>query len=176
MLEEVRAAAANARATGVYPAGLEESLQSDFARQLHRPDPRERILHLRKELERLSSAAQLKQTAASTSSSVPGGSAAHKAVAKVVGRQMTALYEQMNEFTGDLLPVISHVVDVLQDPRSHMHEDMVSELDSMQDRVAELQRTLDHIHSSSHKCKKLRRGTRARNPFRLCQSGILREP
>lgn len=148
VLEEVRVAAANARATGVYPAGLEESLQSDFARQLHRPDPRDRILHLRKELERLNSAAHLKQTSAPTTSSLPGGSAAHKAVAKVVGRQINALYEQMNEFTGELLPVIGHVVDGLQDPRSHMHEDLMCELDSMQDRVAELQRTLDHLDTS----------------------------
>jgi len=66
----------------------------------------------------------------------------------VVGRQINALYEQMNEFTGELLPVIGHVVDGLQDPRSHMHEDLMCELDSMQDRVAELQRTLDHLDTS----------------------------
>ncbi|CAN5440114.1 hypothetical protein BH10ACT3_BH10ACT3_00810 [soil metagenome] len=143
VLEEVRAAASQARASGVYPDGLEEALQSDFARQLRRPDPRDRIVHLRNELERLSSAAHLERTSVETTSSLPGGSAAHKAVGKVVGRQMNALYDQMNGFTDELLPVIGHVVDGLQDPRSHIHDDLVQELDSVQDRVAELQRTLD---------------------------------
>lgn len=145
VLEEVRAAAAHARSSGVYPEGLEEALQSDFARQLRRPDPRDRIVHLRNELQRLHSAAHLERAAVETTSSVPGGSAAHKAVGKVVGRQINSLYDQMNDFTAELLPVIGHVVDGLQDPRSHIHDDLVQELDSVQDRVAELQRTLDML-------------------------------
>lgn len=145
VLEDVRAAAAQARASGVYPDGLEEALQSDFARQLRRPDPRDRIVHLRNELERLRSAAHLERSSVATTSSVPGGSAAHKVVGKVVGRQVGALYEQLNSFTDELLPLIGHVVDGLQDPRSHMHDDLVQELDSVQDRVAQLQRTLDML-------------------------------
>lgn len=127
----------------MYPDGLEEALQSDFARQLRRPDPRERIVHLRNELERLRSSARLDRSAVPTDSSIPGGSAAHKAVGKAVGRQIGGLYDQLNEFIDDLLPVIGHVVDGLQDPRSHIHDDLVQELDTVQDRVAELQRTLD---------------------------------
>ena len=145
VLEEVRAAAAHARESGVYPDGLEQALQSDFARQLRRPDPRDRIVHLRNELERLRSAAHIERTSVATTSSVPGGSAAHRVVGKVVGRQMNALYDQVNEFTGELLRVIGHVVDGLQDPRSHIHDDLVQEMDSVQDRVAELQRTLDML-------------------------------
>ncbi|MBS1836663.1 MAG: class I SAM-dependent methyltransferase [Actinobacteria bacterium] len=145
VLEEVRAAAEAARASGVYPEGLEEALQSDFARQLRRPDPRERILHLRHELDRLNAADHFRRASAPTTSSVPGGSAAHKAVAKVVGRQIEGLSDRMQEFSQDLLPVISHVVDGLQDPRSHIHDDIVHELDSMQDRVAGLQSTLDRL-------------------------------
>ncbi|MEI2698422.1 MAG: hypothetical protein V9E94_08760 [Microthrixaceae bacterium] len=134
VLEDVRAAAAQARASGVYPDGLEEALQSDFARQLRRPDPRERIVHLRNELERLRSSARLDRSAVPTDSSIPGGSAAHKAVGKAVGRQIGGLYDQLNEFIDDLLPVIGHVVDGLQDPRSHIHDDLVQELDTVQDR------------------------------------------
>lgn len=145
VLQEVRAAAAAARADGVYPDGLEESLQSDFARQLRRPDPRDRIVHLRNELDRLNSSAHFARSMAPTSSSVPGGSAAHKAVAKVVGRQINGLSDQMQSFSRDLLPVIGHLVDGLQDPRSHLHDDIVHELDSLQDRVAALQSTLDHM-------------------------------
>lgn len=148
VLAEVLATAAEARASGVYPDGLEEALQSDFARQLRRPDPRDRIVHLRNELQRLRGTAHLDRSAVPTSSSVPGGAAAHKAVSKAVSRQVSPLYDHFNDFSDELLVVLGHVVDGLQDPQSHTHDDVVAEIDAVQDRVAQLQRTLDGLGTS----------------------------
>ena len=144
VMEEVLEAARAARESGVYPPGLEEQLQSDFARQLHRPDPRDRVVHLRNLLEELSST-RLGREAVPTSSSVPGGSAAHKAVSKAVGRQIDGVYLQLNEYTEHLVELLATVVEGLEDPKSHVHSEILYEIDAVQDRVAELQVTIDSL-------------------------------
>lgn len=144
VMQEVLDAAQAARDSGVYPPGLEEQLQSDFARQLHRPDPRDRIVHLRNILAALSEH-RLGRAEVPTTSSVPGGTAAHKAVSKAVGRQIDGVYQQINDYTDHLIGVLSFVVEGLEDPRSHVHSEILYELDALQDRVAELQLTIDSL-------------------------------
>lgn len=143
-MQEILAAADAARASGVYPPGLEEQLQSDFARQLHRPDPRDRVVHLRNLLDRLSDQ-HLARSAVPTESALPGGAVAHKVVSKAVGRQVDGIYAQLNEFSEQLIDVLRFVVEGLEDPKSHVHSEILYELDSLQDRVASLQVTIDSL-------------------------------
>jgi SAM-dependent methyltransferase len=144
VVKEVLAAAHAARESGVYPPGLEEQLQSDFARQLHRPDPRDRVVRLRSMVEELSEH-HLGRAPVPTSSSVPGGAVAHKVVSKAVGRQIDGVYTQLNDYAMQLVGVIRTVVDGLEDPKSHVHSEILYELDALQDRVAELQLTIDSL-------------------------------
>ncbi len=146
-MQEVMDAAREARDSGVYPDGLEEQLQSDFARQLSRPDPRDRIKHLDGLLEQLS-ARRMGRAAVETSSAIPGGSAAHRAIGKVVSRQVDGVYQQMNNFTAELVGVLGFMMEGLQDPQAHVHTEMLRELDALQDRVAELQVTIDSLGST----------------------------
>lgn len=144
VIEEVLAAAQAARDNGVYPPGLEEQLQSDFARQLARPDPRDRVAHLRKLLDKLLNV-QLGREGVATSSSIPGGAAAHKAISKAVGRQVDGVYAQLNDYTASLSELLASVVEGLEDPKSHVHSETLYELDALQDRVADLQVTIDSL-------------------------------
>ena len=149
ILAEVRAAAEEARANGVYPDGLEEQLQSDFARQLARPDHdearRERVNTLKNQLHEVELARHFGPEHVAQKSSVPGGAIVHKATAKAIDRQVTGIYRQVRRFTDTLMPLMAQVVDVIEDPTAHVHDDLVAELDTVHDRVGELQRTLDTL-------------------------------
>ena len=145
VLAEVLDAASQARASGVYPDGLEEQLQSDFARQLRRDDPRDRIATLRHELALLDAARGMARRNVATSSSMPGGSAMHKAIGKAVGRQVDGVYEQLDGYTSQLMAVLANVIDAVDDPKAHVHSDLIYELNALEDRVAELQNTLDRL-------------------------------
>lgn len=144
VMHEILAEARAARESGVYPPGLEEQLQSDFARQLDRPDPRDRVVHLRNILDRLSQQS-LHRGAVPTGSGIPGGSVVHRAVGKAVGRQVDGIYAQLNEFSAQLLDVLGFVVEGLEDPKSHVHSEILYELDALQDRVAGLQVEIDAL-------------------------------
>lgn len=147
VMQEILAEAQAARDSGVYPPGLEEQLQSDFARQLARPDPRDRVVHLRNLLDRLVQQ-PLHRSAVPTESGIPGGSVVHRAVGKAVGRQVDGIYGQLNGFVDQLVDVLGFVVEGLEDPKSHVHSEILYELDALQDRVAGLQVEIDNLGST----------------------------
>jgi hypothetical protein len=149
VIAEVQAAAAEARASGVYPEGLEEQLQSDFARQLHRGDRNKqrqfRVETLKHQLREIERTRHFGPEHVENTSSVPGGAIVHKAAGKAVNRQITGVYQQVRRFSDTVAALLAELVDAIEDPTAHVHDDMVAELDVLQDRVGELQRTLDTL-------------------------------
>jgi SAM-dependent methyltransferase len=149
VLQEIRATAAEARESGVYPDGLEEQLQSDFGRQLARHDTagqRERRVNtLRNQLHAVERARHYGADKVASTSSVPGGELVHKAAAKAVNRQVNGIYDQLRQFSDNLFPLLTQLVEAIEDPTAHVHDDLVGDLDVLQDRVGELQRTLDTL-------------------------------
>jgi hypothetical protein len=145
VIEEIRAAVAANTAAGVYPPDLEDQLQSHYARLLERSDGRDRFDSARAAVSDVAEAAGMSRSRIDTRSSVPGGQLVHRAVGKAVSRQVIGISEQFNQFASALVPALSRLVDLAENPRAHSHDDLVHELDTVQDRLAAVERSLDRI-------------------------------
>lgn len=125
------------RSSGHYPAGLEEKLDAHFRRiAAHRaeaPDLRELEI-------RLGQLRQFKQFGVDRipeSSGMPAGQAVHRAVAKLVSRQVGGALHQVAEFADVLTDLLEAMVRLLSDPRSHVHSDLVGQIDAAVERLAD---------------------------------------
>lgn len=145
ILAEIRAAVDANTASGVYSDEIENELRSHYARVLDREDRRDRFDALRKSLERLDVQRGFSASRISTSSGMPGGEVLHKTAAKIVSRQVNGLVEQLNDFSDVLMPALNLLASSVSEPRSHTHEDLVHEIDTLQDRVAVLERSIGRL-------------------------------
>jgi SAM-dependent methyltransferase len=145
VIDEIRAAVEANTAAGVYPPELEEQLRSHYARLLERSDGRDRYDSIRVALGGVAEAAGMSRSRIDTASGVPGGQLFHRAAGKVVSRQVIGISDQFNQFVARLIPTLHQLADLVEDPRSHTHDDVVHEIDTVQDRLAEVERTLDRI-------------------------------
>jgi 2-polyprenyl-3-methyl-5-hydroxy-6-metoxy-1,4-benzoquinol methylase len=132
-------------ASGVYSASLDDEMRSHYARLLDREDGRDRFHAIHALLERLDAASGFSKSRIDTASDVPGGEFVHKAAGKVVSRQILGLVEQLNDFSGALTPVLKSLASAAEDPRGHTHVDLIHEIDTVQDRLAAVERSVGQI-------------------------------
>jgi hypothetical protein len=145
ILEQIRQTVDANTASGVYDEDLESELRSHYARVLSREDRRDRFDSLRVSLEKVEERRGFSSARIATVSGVPGGEVLHRTAARIVGRQVNGLVEQLNDFGDALMPALNLLANSLSDPRAHAHEDLVHELDTLQDRVAVVERALGRI-------------------------------
>jgi hypothetical protein len=137
VLDLVRRKVADRRAAGEYPADLEERLGGHF----------DRIRLLRAEEDRLEpvrvALADLERhthfsLAHNTSSRNPLGERYHRLMDEAISRQVEPLVGQVRAYVDQLREVFGALVDRLDDPGSHVHADLLGQIDAALDRLGQL--------------------------------------
>lgn len=135
LVAELRARVEERRKAGAYPLGLEEDLDAHFGRILvHRvaaPD----LAELKAKLGELDNR-HFDPKAIQTASGLPGGDRVHRAVGKVVSRQTVGILDQVRDFADNVRDVLKRMVVTLEDPRGHVHHDLVGQFDAIFERLA----------------------------------------
>jgi 2-polyprenyl-3-methyl-5-hydroxy-6-metoxy-1,4-benzoquinol methylase len=142
VIAEIRAAVDENTASGVYPPELETELSSHYARLLDRSDGRDRFDSVRAAINRVAETGGLSRARIDTTSGLPGGQLVHRAAGKAVSRQVLGIMDQVNQFAAAVVPAMLALADLVEDPRAHSHEDVLHEIDTVQDRLAEVERAI----------------------------------
>jgi SAM-dependent methyltransferase len=143
VIDEIRSAVEANTASGVYPADLEAQLSSHYARLLDRSDGRDRFDSVRTAINRVAELPGLSRSRIDTSSGMPGGQIVHRAAGKAVSRQVLGIIEQVNALTETIVPAMRALADLVEEPRGHSHEDVLHQIDTVEDRLAEVERALN---------------------------------
>ena len=148
IIDEIREVAAAQTAAGMYSAEFEDELRSHFATLLDRSDGRDRFDSLHAALVDFDRQREFARGRIELTSGVPGGEVLHRTVAKVVSRQIGGLVAQLNSFSGSLMPVLTGMSAALSDPAAHVHADVLHEIDTMQERLAHVERLAARLDAS----------------------------
>lgn len=141
VLGELRARVEERRRSGAYPPGLEDELEGHFRRiAAHRVPARLRADELRERVEALTRLPAFSPERIETTSALPGGSAMHSAVARVVRRQTAGVLAQVQDLANALREALRALADAVVDPTTHVHPDLVGILDGVLERLAAYER------------------------------------
>lgn len=147
VLAEIREAVTENTASGLYSESLEDELRSHFARLLARRDADQfgAVWNAVDDLEALRS---LPRGGRNTASRVPGGELVHKATGRLVDRQLAELADRSDLMWQATIVALRSIASVLDEPVTHTHADLLHELDTLQDRVASLERDLGRARAA----------------------------
>lgn len=139
LVEQLRARVEERRQSGAYPPELEERLAAHFHRITHtRVQPS--MEDVREALDDLPHRFDFRVERTPVESRVPGGTAAHKALAKLQARQLVGAYEQMRDFAEGVYTALLRMADAMENANSHVHQDLVGQIDVMLERLAGYER------------------------------------
>jgi SAM-dependent methyltransferase len=139
LLEELRHTVESRRQQGLYPAGLEEDLAGHFrriVRQRVTPD----LSRLDAAMQRLRGVPGLSSGRIPLDSEVPGGSAMHRTLARLAGRQTQGILEQVEELADALRSVADELSWAVRQASTHVHADLIGQIDALQERLSALER------------------------------------
>lgn len=155
LVEQLRERLEERRRSGLYPAGLESSLDAHarwmVATRVEVPEDRrprarealERLEQARIAMQRLELANKVPSPAA-TSSSVPLGEHVHTTFARLQARQLDpvvghvhAVAAQVQALAEATVHALASIIDVLDDPQAHQHADLLEQLDALFERLTE---------------------------------------
>jgi len=91
-------------------------------------------------VERLVSLPGLSTERISSASDVPGGSALHRAMARITDRQVQGVLEQVQELAVAIQNVVRELAAAVRLPNTHLHPDLVGQVDALQERLTALER------------------------------------
>lgn len=127
------------RQAGLYPAELEEQMSSHFRRiNSHRIVPN--LDDLETALDDLKRRLDFRMERTPIESSLPAGTALHKTMAKLQARQIVGALEQVRDFGEGVLQILTLVTAALENPNSHVHTDLVGQIDATVERVSGYER------------------------------------
>ncbi len=139
LVAEVRRRAAERRANGEYPPGLEDRLDAHFARVAARRAVPYDFDALRARLAAVDASLALDPARISAESGLPGGAALHRAVARAVSRQTAGILEQVSAVARAVRDALYEIAGVLEHPYAHRHPDLLGAIDEALDRLAGMQ-------------------------------------
>jgi SAM-dependent methyltransferase len=140
LVERLREVVTHRRAEGRYPSDLEERLDEQFNRIVsHRATPNS-IELVRKRLHEIEDSPAFSRNRIGLGSQVPGGQFLHRTAGKVVSRQVSGVLEQMQEFANQIKAILDTIVVHLEDPKTHVHADLVGQIDAAVERLSRLDR------------------------------------
>lgn len=141
LVERLRMRVAQRRSEGAYPDGLEDDLDAHFTRlSTHLPkryDPEV----LQAKLHTLNNQPGFSAERIASESVLPGGSAFHGLVAKLVSRQVGGILEQIQDFADAARSVINEMATAMQHPHGHGHADLLGQIEALHDRLVGYERT-----------------------------------
>ena len=127
------------RRSGAYSPDLEAQLESHFQRIVtNRTLPS--VEDVRDAMGNLKLRMNFAKERITSDSRMPGGDALHKALAKAQSRQVVGILEQMREFADGVIEVFDAVSAAIESGTSHVHLDLVSQIDAALERVAGFER------------------------------------
>ena len=139
LVARLKARVEQRRRDGVYPPGLEDDLDAHFQRiARHRVEPDTEALEAC--LAALEERIAFSVERIGLESGVPGGSALHRTVSRIVGRQTQGILQQVQEFADAVRDALREMADSLDDPATHVHADLVGQLDAVFERLAAFER------------------------------------
>ena len=139
LVARLRAKVDERRKAGEYPADLEARMAHHFERIAgHRVVPN--LDDLAAALEEVKRRLDLRMERTPTDSSAKAGEALHKAMAKLQARQITGALGQVREFGDSVLDALHLMAAALQDATSHVHTDLVGQIDAAVERVSGYER------------------------------------
>jgi hypothetical protein len=139
LVAQLKARVEQRRREGLYPPGLEDDLDAHFQRIVrHRVEPDTEALEAR--LVALEQRIAFSAERIGLDSGMPGGSALHRTVAKIVGRQTQGILQQVQEFADAVRDALRQMAESLDDANTHVHADLVGQLDAVFERLAAFER------------------------------------
>lgn len=139
LVAQLKAKVAERRKSGTYPDGLEAKLSQHLERlAAHRAtDPAHTAGATVEAVVRTSGFDPARIV---VDSRMPGGSAFHRGVGKLVSRQTQGVLEQVQEFADAVRVALQVMTEAIQDPYFHRHRDLEGQLDAAFERLAEYER------------------------------------
>ena len=143
LLTELRERIERRRRDGAYPPDLEEQLDAHFARLVdERPAPSPALYdQLERAIDALDSYVYSRERIEPTSE-FPGGSYAHRVIGKIVSRQIHGVLEQSQQYAIAVNHTIATMANLLVAVGRAYDQVVVQQLDDLQVRIAEQQRSL----------------------------------
>lgn len=139
LVADLERTAAARRAAGSYPPGLEDDLEAHFRRIVtHRVI--QDLGELDTRLDRLLALPGLTPDRIGESSDLPGGAVLHRAIGRVLARQAQGILEQVEEVAGAVKSVLEELVRLIRQPNTHLHPDLIGQVDAVQERLSALER------------------------------------
>lgn len=143
------------RNAGEFPPELEEDLESRFAVLRRQANSRQRFDPLDESLEQQRRAGHFARDRISTESGMPGGAIVHRAAGAAVRRQIDGLLDQMQQFSDAVFATTELLGSMLADPPFHHHDDLRSDLDTLDDRVTAVERRRIAVEAVSQRVLEL---------------------
>ena len=139
LVDQLRATVESRRKEGRYPAGLEEDLEAHFRRiASHRATPD--LSDVEGAVERVSALPGLSTERIPTASELPGGAALHRALARLTDRQIQGVLGQVQQHLHALQEAVAVLAAAMRRPNTHLHPDLVGQVDALQERLTALER------------------------------------
>jgi hypothetical protein len=146
VLAEIQSTVERNTASGVYSESLEDELRSHFARILDRTG-QDRYGAVWAAVDDLEALRSLPSSPRHTASRVPGGEIVHKTAGRVFDRQLAPANDRNDLMWRATVLALRSIAEILDEPVNHTHDDLLHEIDTLQDRVAELERRLAHAQA-----------------------------
>ena len=140
LLAQLRNRVEERRKSGEYPPGLENDLEGHFRRIVSRGRAQD-LEMVRSSLHALEGRMAFNRARIPASSELPGGSVLHRSVGKLVGRQTEGVLDQVRLFAEAVRETFEALLDALEMPGSHVHADLIEQLDGALERLAAFERT-----------------------------------
>ena len=140
LLAQLRARVEERRRRGDYPAGLEQDLESHFRRIVAHGRAQD-LESVRSSLQGMDASMRFTRGRIPPESRYPGGTLVHRSVGKVVARQTQGVLDQVGAFAEVVRETFEALLDVLETPGTHVHADLVEQLDGALERLAVFERT-----------------------------------
>ena len=139
IVERLRARVDERRKAGVYPIELETELAEHFRRiAQYRIEPN--IDAVRAALVEFERHLDFTTEKISAESGVPGGERVHRTLAKLQSRQIDGVLHQVWEFADATRAALLALADAVASPHSHVHPDLLDQVDALLDRLAAYER------------------------------------
>lgn len=140
LITRLRSRVEERRQNGEYPEGLEDELEAHFRRIVFHRN-KAQVDQLQADVDSLDSHMKFTVGIAQADSDVPGGELIHRAMNKAVARTSQNILDQVEELAIAVRRAIRTLATTVQDPTSHVHSDLIGQLDAVLERLSSYERS-----------------------------------
>lgn len=134
LIQRLKARVEERRAAGEYPEGLESELEEHFNRIVfHRH--KSKLDQLEADVTSLDSHMLFTADSVELDTSIPGGAIVQKALNRALAQTHAEMTKQVHEFAIAVRRVIRTIAQTVQDPSTHVHGDLLGQMDAMLERL-----------------------------------------